>query len=116
MKYTDVLSGGEPIIMMIPTSGVVNARVYPPMLIFKKVFCSNPIKDVPDDASNVCYWISQRDSIDGATWEAWPKKSKANRILADGKERVLYVDKCSSQDWNEEAAKSSRDINIRILK
>lgn len=48
IKYTDVLSGGEPITMMVRISGGHRATIHPPMIIFKNLKRSYPVRGSKD--------------------------------------------------------------------
>ena len=67
VKYADVVSGGEPITMMVRITGGKNSMICPPMLIFKNQNRSYPIRGVADNVPGVCYRSSPRGWMDYST-------------------------------------------------
>lgn len=55
VKYADVVSGGDPITMMVRLTGGPSARIEAPMLIFKNQNRLYPIRGVSDNVPGVCY-------------------------------------------------------------
>lgn len=60
VKYADVVSGGESITMVVRITGGQRAAIQPPMLIFKNLFRSYPIRGVPDSMPGVFYSTSPK--------------------------------------------------------
>ncbi|EPZ33938.1 hypothetical protein O9G_003457 [Rozella allomycis CSF55] len=71
--YADVVSGGEGMTMVVRITGVPNAKIMPPMMIFTNAHCSHPIKGVPVDIDGACYRSGKKDWMD--------KRGKINRWI-----------------------------------
>ena len=116
VKYADVVSGGDPITMMVRLSGGRYAQIYPPMIIYKSQMRSNPIRGEPDNVPGVCYRSSPKGWMDGRVWHDWLCEPRAISALPSERQRVLYVNNCSSQSEGPRAAQCLREINTTMQK
>lgn len=98
VKYADVVSGGDPITMMVRLTGGPNARIDPPILIFKNDNRSYPIRGVPDNVPGVCYRSQPKGWMDGELLREWLSEPRAIEALPMRRQTVLYVDNCSSHN------------------
>ena len=96
VKYADVVSGGEPITMMLRITGGRRALMQPPMLIFKNNSRSHPIRGVPDDVPEVSYRSSPKGWMDAHTWKEWLTEPRVIPIQSGETWRTLFVDNCVS--------------------
>ncbi|RKP16615.1 hypothetical protein ROZALSC1DRAFT_31481, partial [Rozella allomycis CSF55] len=55
---------GEGMTMVVRITGVPNAKIMPPMMIFTNAHCSHPIKGVPVDIDGACYRSGKKDWMD----------------------------------------------------
>lgn len=110
VKYMDVVSGGDPMTIMMRVSGGVRASIQPPMIIFKNASRSYPIRGVADDVPGVCYRSSPKGWMDSKVWPEWisVQKSTASSV-GYPQARTLFVDNCSSHMEND-------DVNFRLSK
>lgn len=116
VKYADVVSGGEPITMMVRISGGPVAMIHPPMLVFKNQSSSYPIRGVPDNVPGVCYRSGPKGWMDASVWRAWLNESRAINRLPSNRERVLFVDNCSSHVTNDDVQVSLNNIRTSLRK
>ena len=116
VKYADVVSGGDPITMMVPLSGGPGAMIKPPMLVFKNINRSYPISGVMDNISGVCYRSGPKGWTDRTVFKAWLEEPRAIRALPDGEERVLILDNASGHDLNEESRHVLREMKTTIMR
>lgn len=101
IKYADVVSGGEPITMMVRISGGRRAAIHPPMIIFKNLKRSYPVRGAEDSVPGACYRTSPKAWMDGLVWQQWLSEPRAISTLSAGRERTLFVDNCSSHIQDE---------------
>ena len=65
-KYCNVVLGGQVMKMVLQMTGVPNAKIHPPMIIFENDACSYPIQGVNKDVLGLLYrsgpwvWIDKR--------------------------------------------------------
>lgn len=111
VRYADVVSGGQPITMMVRLTGGKNATICPPMLVFQNVNRSYPIRGLDDNIPGVCYRSSPKGWMDSVTWEKWLSERRAINKLSDGRKRVLFVDNCSSHTEHESVQGKLSTIN-----
>lgn len=116
VKYADVVSGGEPITMMVRLSGGRHAAIHPPMLIFKNVNRSYPIRGVEDSVPGVCYRASPKGWMDSQVWSAWLSDTRAITALPAQRQRILYVDNCSSHVFNPTIESQLANIRTTLRK
>jgi len=116
VKYADVVSGGDPITMMVRISGGVNARIEAPMLIFKNQNGAYPIRGVADNVPGVCYRTGPHGWMDSRVFCEWLLEPRAVGHLREGKQMVLYVDNCSSHNSNVSVGNCLRQIRTTMQK
>lgn len=116
VKYADVVSGGDPITMMVRLTGGSNARIEAPMLIFKNENRSYPIRGVPDDVPGVCYRSGPKGWMDGKVLKEWLMETRAIKALPMREQRFLYVDNCSSHNSNNTINRCLKDIRTTMQK
>lgn len=111
VKYSDFVSDGDPITMMVRFTGGKNASIQPCMLIFKNQNRSYPIRGIPDNVPGVCYRSSPKGWMDRETRIEWLSEPRALPRLPYGNTRTLFVDNCSSHSGVE-----SRDSILQLSK
>lgn len=116
VKYADVVSGGEPITLMVRLSGGRDATIHPPMLIFKNGARSYPVRGVPDIIPGVCYRTGPKGWMDGTVWKDWLSEPRAIKALGNNRRRVLYVDNCSSHTDGDAIQDCLRNIRTTLQK
>lgn len=116
VKYADVVSGGEPMTMMVRISGGANAFIHPPMIIFKNEKRSYPMRGVPDNIPGVCYRTSPKGWMDSATWLKWLSERRAIDSPLPGTSRTLFVDNCSSHILGDEIEHRLETIRTTLRK
>lgn len=116
VRYADVVSGGQPITMMVRITGGKHATICPPMIVFQNMKRSYPIRGLEDNIPGVCYRSSPKGWMDGVTWEKWLGERRAINRLSDGKKRVLFVDNCSSHTEHESVQEKLSNINTALRK
>lgn len=116
VKYADVVSGGEPMTMMVRISGGVHATIHPPMIIFKNDKCSYPIKGVPDTVPGVCYRTSKKGWMDSVKWMEWLLEARAIHRMHGDQRRSLFVDNCPSHGLSDEVNEALKTINTVLYK
>lgn len=116
VKYADVVSGGDPITMMVRLTGGPDARIEAPMLIFKNENRSYPIRGVPDNIPGVCYRSQPKGWMDGELLLEWLSESRAIKPLPMRQHRVLYVDNCSSHNNNTHVRRQLQAIRTTMQK
>lgn len=60
MKYVDLISGGEPVTMIVRLYGGGNAKIHPPMIAFKNINGPYLIRGVHDINPGLCYRSSPK--------------------------------------------------------
>lgn len=116
VKYADVVSGGEPITMMVRLTGGKNASIQPPMIVFKNQSRSYPIRGLQDNVPGVCYRSSPKGWMDYKTWIEWLSEPRAIKKKVNGKKRTLFVDNCSSHVQNDYVTSLLTSINTELEK
>lgn len=116
VKYADVVSGGDPMTMMVRISGGVNAMIHPPMIIFKNGNRSYPIRGIPDNVPGVCYRSSPKGWMDSTVWKEWLSEPRAIRNMDGENSRALFVDNCSSHGCNDDVEVALQRINTKLYK
>ena len=86
------------------------------MIIFKSQMRWHPIRGVPDNVSGVGYRSSPKGWMDGRVWHDWLCEPRAISALPSERQRVLYVDNCSSHSEGPRAAQCLREINTTMQK
>lgn len=112
VKYADVVSGGEPITMVVRLTGGVNASIQPTMLIFKNQARSYPIRGVVDDVPGVSYRSSPKGWMDSRVWPEYISSLKKKGVRS----RQLFVDNCSSHVEDEEVNSRLTSTNTILRK
>lgn len=69
VKYTDVVSGGIGMTMVVCLTGGPSSEICAPFMIFQNEQESYPIRGVPDDVPGVSYRSSKKGFM---TWKVWP--------------------------------------------
>lgn len=98
IKYTDVVSGGDPITMVVRKTGGKASMIQPPMLIFKNQSRPYPIRGVPDDVTGDYYRRSPKGWMDSQVRPDYISSLKK----IHGRHRHLFVGNCSSQVESED--------------
>ena len=102
VKYADVVSGGDPITMVVRITGGRDACIQPPMIIFKNENRSFPIRGLPDNVLGVCHRSSPKGWMDSSVWTAWLQEPRALGVLSNRRQIILCVDTCSSHTTSDE--------------
>lgn len=116
IKYADVVSGGEPVTIVVRLSGGKDACIHPPMLIFNNVNRSYPIRGVDDNVPGVCYRIGPKGWMDGSVWCAWLLEPRSIKARRNSEQRVLYVDNCSSHTSGRDVQACLQNIHTTVQK
>lgn len=116
IKYADLVSGDEGITMMVRLTGGRDARIQPPMLIFKNDNCSYPIRGVIDNVPGVCYRSGKKGWMDKRVFKEWLSEPRAISKPLNGRRRTLFVDNCSGHNENDDTALLLSRINTNLKK
>lgn len=68
MKYLDVVSGGEEVAIVVRILGSRDARIEPPMMIFRTKVSNYSIREMPDDVPVVFIALDRKDGFCRARW------------------------------------------------
>ena len=98
VKYTDVVSGGEGLTMVVRLSGGRDARVEPPFMAFMNKDRNYPIRGTPDDRPDVAYRTGPKGWMDMRVMPEWLSENRVISALPNGRRRVLLLDNCSGHN------------------
>ncbi len=122
VKYTDVVSGGMGMTLMIRQTGEPHARIYNPCVIFQNISESYPIRGVPDDVPGVCYRTTKKSFITQKLWAQYLQEPRAHyheHATDRSKQRVIFVDNFNGHhddgNGNMHAALESNNATICYL-
>lgn len=104
VKYANVVSGGECIIMMIRITGGVSSHIEAPKIIFMNKNRSYLIQGLSDDVLGASYRTGPKgwnDMQDIPQWLSEPRSFQPDRF---GRQKLLFLDNCG--DHNESDALS----------
>lgn len=87
VRYTDVTSGGEEMIMMVGLSGGKPTTIDPPFMIFEKEDCNYRIRRVTNDITGACYRTGPKSWTNKRVMVQWLEQRRASAPLPDGKNR-----------------------------
>nr|CCA17904.1 predicted protein putative [Albugo laibachii Nc14] len=82
IKYADVVSGGEGIMMVVRLSSGPGARILPMMIIFTNQESSHPIRGVPDSTLGACYRSGPKGEMTNRTFHDYLGEWRA--MMSDG--------------------------------
>jgi len=95
VTYVDVVSGWDPIAMMLRISDGVNAGIEAPTLIFKNQKWIVSHSRVADNLPGIVYRAEPQGWMDKRLFCDWLLEPHVHGRLVQGKQRVLNVDNCS---------------------
>lgn len=101
VRYADVTSGGEGIIMLVRVTGGRYAIISPPLMIFKNKDRSYPIRNVSDNIPGVAYRTGPKRWMDPKIMESWLDEHRTVKALPNGRITKLYLDNCTGHNSNE---------------
>lgn len=116
ISYADVLSGGDPMTMMVTLTGGPRAAIQP--LFFKKKCCkvlSNQGSSI-QCPPGVSYISSPKGWMDSKVWYDWLSEPRAMPVQFVEKKRTLFVDNCSSHNENETIEGQLETIKLNLRK
>lgn len=104
IKYADVVSGRDPINMMVRLSGGRGGMIQPPMLIFKNFNCTYHICGVADDVPGIWHRTGRKGWMHRTVLHQWLAEPREIATLSTRNQRVLYVDNFSGHNVSEAVA------------
>ena len=116
VKYTDVVSDGLGMTMVVRVSGSSNGIIHSPFMIFQNDKCSYPICGCLDNVPGVSYRTAKKGFIIGIIWIEWLNEVRAIQPDCHGQRRVLYIDNCTAHNDSIQALLTADRLNIEIRK
>lgn len=102
VKYADVVSGDDGMTMMVTLGGGRDGTMPVPLMIFKNLSRSYPIRGLNDDVPGVAYRSSPKSFMDRVLFCDWLNERRIFQPFPNGRTRVLYVDNCSAHKLTED--------------
>eukprot|EP00171_Calliarthron_tuberculosum_P001361 IDg1361t1 len=116
VKYSDVVSGSEGMIMMVRISGGRDAMIEAPFLIFQNANRSYPIQRVPDNVPSVSYRSGPKVWMDRVVLPQYFEEKKVIKRLPHARKRVMFVDNCSGHGMTPALETALQSVNTEKLK
>lgn len=114
VKYSDVVSGGEGMTMVVRLSGGRDAKIECPFLVFMNKDRSYPIRGVPDCVDGVAYRSGPKGWMDRVVMPQWISERRVFNKLPNNRCRTLFVDNCSGHTETDALREALRDVNTEI--
>ena len=77
VKYSDVVSGGVGMPMIVRLTGGPGATICQPFMIFQNESCSYPIRGTPDNVPGVSYRTAKKGFMTSDVWLQWLEEHRA---------------------------------------
>ena len=102
VKYSDVVSGGEGMAMLLRLSGGKDAKMEPPFMIFKNKVRNYPIWGTLDNIPIVAYCTGTKGCIHRNSLSQWLLGRRVMCSLPNGRKCVFFLDDGSEHNHTEE--------------
>jgi hypothetical protein len=96
VKYTNVVSGGDSMTMVVRISRGRRSLIEAPMLIFTNGNSTYPIRGLDDNIPGVSYRTGPKSWMDQALFPEFFLEPRAFQLDLHGRTKVVWVDNCSS--------------------
>ena len=116
IKYSDVVSGGTGMTMVVRIVGGKNATITAPFMIFKNENSSYPIKGVSINTHGVSYRSSPKGFMTRKIFTAWLKEPRANWADLRHRKKFIYCDNVSSHNVTAETIDALGQLNAELRK
>ncbi|KAL3687832.1 hypothetical protein R1sor_014141 [Riccia sorocarpa] len=114
VKYEDVVSGGQGMMMIVRLTGGRDPRIETPMIIFQNKDRRYPMRGVPDYIPGVCYRTRPKGWDDTLSFPQWCQENPVITRDHDDRTRIIYMDNCSCHNETPKLTVALQDINAII--
>ena len=114
VNYTDVVSEGEGMNMLVRLSGGRDAKIKPPVMVFKNKNRNYPIRGTVDNIPGVAYRTGPKGWIDTTVLPPWLRERRVMWRHPNGRKRVLFLDNCSGHNQTEGQISTLLEINTEL--
>lgn len=111
VKYSDVVSGGKGMNMLVRLSGGHDAHIFAHFMVFMNKDREYPILDTPDSIPVVAYRTKPKRWIDTKVFSQFLSERRVIAELQDSRTWVFYIDSFSGNNMTPESAAASNLIN-----
>ena len=98
VKYAEVVSGGESMMMVIRISRGRRSMIKAPMLIFTNSNSNYPIWGLEDNIPGVCYKTGPKGWMDQTLFAEFFEDPWAFQADIHGRRKLVWVDNCTSHN------------------
>ncbi|KAL3678568.1 hypothetical protein R1sor_021524 [Riccia sorocarpa] len=114
VKYADVVSGGQGMIMVVKVTGGVHARIGTPFMIFANQDCNYPIGNVPDNVPGVAYRTTKKAFITSACLAEYYRERRCNRPDSQGRKITQWLDNAPEHTRTAAIDQALAEINYDV--
>lgn len=108
--YSDVMSGGRGMKMLVRLICRENARIEAPLIPFKNKDRIYPIRGVSDTASGVAYRTGTKGWMEQTIMKEWLNQPRVIKSLPNQLLRDLFIDNCSGHNFDEDILNAAEAI------
>ncbi|KAL0229044.1 hypothetical protein GEMRC1_013664 [Eukaryota sp. GEM-RC1] len=102
VRYSDVVSGGEGMTMVVRIVGGLRGKVHIPFMIFKNPRSSYPINTLDDNVRGVAYRSSPKGFMNGYIFNEYFKEKRIWKRNRSDQKLVVYCDNVPCHSLNSE--------------
>ncbi|KAG0620447.1 hypothetical protein M758_4G216500 [Ceratodon purpureus] len=117
VKYTDVVSGGESMTLVVRISGGRRSTIEAPMIIFTNENRSYPIRGLIDNVPGVTYRSGPKGWMDQSIMPEFFLDPRAYQGDLHGQQKIVWLDNCSGHTLTPrlEAIPTSKNTKLNYL-
>ena len=98
VKYTDVVAGGEAMIMVVRISGGRGSSLEVPMIIFTNGNSNYPIRGLEDSVPRVSYHTGPKGWMDQSIFSQYFMEPRSYQPNHHGRIKYVWVDNCTTHN------------------